>query len=70
MRYILFLREGKLVYGLFRTADGHSLTVHSGTTLFTLIGFAGLYVVLGLLFLFLIGREIAHGPQAEAASHG
>jgi hypothetical protein len=30
--------------------------------LFTLIGFAGLYFVLGVLFLFLIGREIAHGP--------
>ena len=30
--------------------------------LFTLIGFAGLYFVLGVLFLYLIGREIAHGP--------
>ena len=33
--------------------------MHSGTALFTLIGFAGLYLVLGLLFLFLVGREIA-----------
>lgn len=63
-------RQPWLVYGLFKTADGYSLTVHSGTTLFTLIGFTGLYFVLGLLFLFLIGREIAHGPQAEVASHG
>lgn len=55
-------RQPWLVYGLFRTADGASPSVHSGTALFTLIGFAGLYFVLGLLFLFLIGREIAHGP--------
>jgi cytochrome bd ubiquinol oxidase subunit I len=32
--------------------------------LFTLIGFCGLYFVLGLLYVFLIGREIAHGPEA------
>jgi cytochrome d ubiquinol oxidase subunit I len=30
--------------------------------IFTLIGFCGLYLALGILFLFLIGREIAHGP--------
>ena len=40
--------------------------MHSGTALFTLIGFTGLYFVLGVLFLFLIGREIAHGPTARA----
>jgi cytochrome d ubiquinol oxidase subunit I len=56
-------RQPWLVYGLLRTADGASPSVHSGTVLFTLIGFAGLYFVLGLLFLFLIGREIAHGPE-------
>jgi cytochrome bd ubiquinol oxidase subunit I len=55
-------RQPWLVYGLFRTAMGSSPTVHSGTVLFTLIGFCGLYLVLGILFLFLIGREIAHGP--------
>jgi len=56
-------RQPWLIYGLMRTAHGASPTVHSGTVLFTLIGFTGLYFVLGLLFLFLIGREIAHGPK-------
>jgi cytochrome d ubiquinol oxidase subunit I len=56
-------RQPWLVYGLFRTAQGASPTVHSGTVLFTLMGFCGLYFVLGLLFFFLIGREIAHGPE-------
>jgi len=64
-------RQPWLVYGLLRTAAGASPTVHSGTVLFTLIGFAGLYFVLGILFLFMIGREIAHGPEeAGEAIHG
>jgi cytochrome d ubiquinol oxidase subunit I len=55
-------RQPWLVYGMFRTAAGSSPTVHAGTALFTLIGFCGLYLLLGVLFLFLIAREIAHGP--------
>lgn len=56
-------RQPWLVYGLFRTADGDSNVVSAGDTIFTLIGFVGLYMVLGLLFLFLVGREIARGPH-------
>jgi len=35
--------------------------------IFTLIGFTGLYFVLGVLFLVLVGREIGHGPEEEQA---
>src|SRR5258707_5179198 len=64
-------RQPWLVYGLFYTRDGYSKVVSNGDTIFTLIGFAGLYFVLGLLFLFLVGREIAHGPDEEVvASRG
>ena len=55
-------RQPWLIYGLFRTEHGASHTVHAGTVLFTLMGFCGLYLALGVLFLYLIGREIAHGP--------
>ena len=55
-------RQPWIIYGLMRTAEGSSATVHGGSAVFTLIGFTGLYFVLGLLFLFLIGREIVHGP--------
>jgi cytochrome d ubiquinol oxidase subunit I len=55
-------RQPWIVYGLMRTSQGASPSVHAGTVLFTLIGFTGLYFVIGVLFLFLIGREIAHGP--------
>ena len=37
--------------------------VSSGNTLFTLLGFMGMYTVLGILFLFLTHREIDHGPH-------
>ncbi len=60
-------RQPWLVYGLLRTIDGASPTVHAGDTAFTLIGFSGLYFVLGLTFLFLIGREVSHGPEAAHA---
>jgi cytochrome d ubiquinol oxidase subunit I len=63
-------RQPWVVYGLMRTADAASPSVSSGTALFTLIGFTGLYFVLGLLFVFLIGREIAHGPEPREATHG
>jgi len=55
-------RQPWLVYGLMRTAEGTSPRVSAGNTLFTLIGFSGLYLVIGILFLYLVGREIAHGP--------
>jgi cytochrome d ubiquinol oxidase subunit I len=61
-------RQPWLVYGLFRTRDGYSKVVNNGETIFTLIGFTGLYFVLGLLFLYLVGREIEHGPDDELMS--
>jgi cytochrome d ubiquinol oxidase subunit I len=64
-------RQPWLIYGLFHTRDGYSKVVSNGDAIFTLIGFCGLYFVLGLLFLSLTGREIAHGPDEEvAASRG
>ena len=61
-------RQPWLIYGLFHTRDGFSKVVSNGDTIFTLIGFTGLYFVLGLLFLYLTGREIAHGPDGEVVS--
>jgi cytochrome d ubiquinol oxidase subunit I len=64
-------RQPWLVYGLFRTKAGASPTVHSGDALFTLIGFSGMYLLLGLVFVMLVVREIGHGPSApDAAAEG
>ena len=57
-------RQPWIVYGLMRTADATSPTVIAGETIFTIIGFAGMYFLLGVLFLLLILREIATGPEA------
>ena len=57
-------RQPWLIYGLMRTSDGPSTNVSSGNTLFTLLGFMGLYALLAILFLFLTHREIEHGPAA------
>ncbi len=60
-------RQPWLVYKLMPTAKGASALVSSGNVLFTLIGFMGIYMLLGILFLFLIYREVEHGPVAERA---
>ena len=56
-------RQPWLVYNLLRTSAGASPTVSSGNTLFTLLGFIGLYLLLGMLFLILVGKIINKGPQ-------
>jgi cytochrome d ubiquinol oxidase subunit I len=58
-------RQPWTVWGMLRTSESSSSTVTAGNTLFTLIGFMGLYLVLGLLFLFLAHREITQGPVPD-----
>lgn len=58
-------RQPWLVYNLLRTVDGASPTVSSGNTLFTLLGFIGLYLMLGLLFVILVGKIINAGPSVQ-----
>ncbi|MGH8164854.1 MAG: cytochrome ubiquinol oxidase subunit I, partial [Rhodanobacteraceae bacterium] len=59
-------RQPWIVYGLLRTSAGASSNVAAGETIFTLIGFAGMYFVLGLLFILLTLREIGIGPAGVA----
>ena len=56
-------RQPWLIYGLMRTSEGVSPRVAAGNAWFTLIGFMGMYAVLGILWLFLIYREIELGPE-------
>lgn len=62
-------RQPWIVYGLMRTAMGVSPNVSAGTVAFSLIGWCGVYLVIGILFVVLVGREIARGPLA-APAHG
>jgi cytochrome bd ubiquinol oxidase subunit I len=60
-------RQPWIVYGLMRTSQGYSHTVSAGNGLFTLLGFFGMYTLLAILFLFLLAREIQHGPDSAQA---
>jgi cytochrome d ubiquinol oxidase subunit I len=62
-------RQPWLIYGLMRTAHGASPQVGVGNAWFTLIGFMGLYTVLGILWLFLVYREIEDGPESDEVVH-
>lgn len=56
-------RQPWVVYGLLPTAQGSSTNVSPGNVLFTLIGFVGMYVILGLLAVFLVIYEALRGPK-------
>ena len=58
-------RQPWLIYGIMRTSEGYSNTVSVGNGLFTLLGFMGLYALLGLLFTVLIYRQISRGPDPK-----
>jgi cytochrome d ubiquinol oxidase subunit I len=58
-------RQPWLIFGLMRTSEGYSDMVSAGNGLFTLLGFMGMYTVLGLLFTVLIYREIVQGPEEK-----
>ena len=57
-------RQPWVVYGLLRTADADSSQVNTGDVVFTMLGFVGLYALLGLLFVFQLIKEISRGPIA------
>ena len=61
-------RQPWLVYGLMRTAHGTSPRVSAGSVAFSTLGTMGLYLVLGVLFLFLVARAIARGPESPSTS--
>jgi cytochrome d ubiquinol oxidase subunit I len=56
-------RQPWTVYGLLRVADSSSTNVTAGMTYFTLFGFMGLYLVLGILYLLLFARIVNEGPR-------
>lgn len=55
-------RQPWIIYGLLRTSDAASNNVSSGDVVFTLLGFIGLYLLLGALFVIQVLREIDRGP--------
>jgi cytochrome d ubiquinol oxidase subunit I len=56
-------RQPWIVYGLMRTAQGTSPRLGAGDVAFTSLGYMGLYLALGITFVFLIARIVARGPE-------
>jgi cytochrome bd ubiquinol oxidase subunit I len=56
-------RQPWLIHGVFRTADGGSPQVSAGDVVFTTLGFAGLYLALGMLFILQVLKELSRGPE-------
>ena len=63
-------RQPWLIFGVMRTSTGSSLEVSSGNVIFTLLGFLGMYLLLGLLFVLLIVYEGLRGPAPPSAEPG
>jgi cytochrome d ubiquinol oxidase subunit I len=63
-------RQPWVVYGELKTVDAASVVVPAGQVLFTLIMFVLIYALLLALIVYLVTREIKHGPDsvAEAAA--
>ena len=60
-------RQPWIVYHLLRTTDGVSTSVPAGDVVFSLVLGGLLYLLLGWLYVFLLVREIRHGPEAGSA---
>jgi cytochrome d ubiquinol oxidase subunit I len=60
-------RQPWVVYGLLRTSAGASpqSAVPTDAGVFSLLGFLGLYIMLGLLYTVLMLRVVARGPEEE-----
>ena len=64
-------RQPWLVYGLIRTSEGSSRHVGAGTSLFSLLGFLGMYTCLSILWIVLLYDFIQKGPSPLSnSSHG
>jgi cytochrome d ubiquinol oxidase subunit I len=55
-------RQPWIAFGLLRTVNGTSPAVSAGNIVFTLLGFAGMYLLLGLLYVLLVVAEALRGP--------
>jgi cytochrome d ubiquinol oxidase subunit I len=61
-------RQPWVVYKILRTADAASITVSAGEIVISMLTFGSIYALLGILYVYLIVREMKQGPEEAAAS--
>jgi len=60
-------RQPWVVYKVMKTADAISLTVSAEEILFSIILFGLIYLFLGVLYIYLVVREVKHEPETGHA---
>jgi len=63
-------RQPWVIYGLLHTAEGVSPLLTTGNVLFSLIGFAGMYTLISMLWLVVMAQEIVRGPDQRTEQAG
>jgi cytochrome d ubiquinol oxidase subunit I len=63
-------RQPWIVYRLLRTSDAASPTVSPAQILLSIVLFGLVYLALGALYVWLVVREVKHGPGPAAAKEG
>lgn len=56
-------RQPWIVYGLLKTAEGHSKNVQAGDVLFSIILFSLIYLIMGILWFYLTYHKATKGPE-------
>jgi len=57
-------RQPWIVYGLLKTSDAYSKSVTAEEIMFSIIIFGLIYLLLGILYIYILVREVKHGPQS------
>ncbi len=63
-------RQPWIVYKLLKTKDAYSFTLSAGEVWFSLILFFFIYLLLGILYLYLFTKEVKHGPEPAVREEG
>jgi cytochrome d ubiquinol oxidase subunit I len=63
-------RQPWIVYHVMRTSDAISFSVPAGQILATIILFCAIYLLLTILWIYILTREISHGPEDHAEPAG
>jgi cytochrome d ubiquinol oxidase subunit I len=58
-------RQPWIVYGLMKTKEGVSKVVIAPEVATSIVLFGVIYLLLGAIWIFLLRREVMHGPEAE-----
>ena len=58
-------RQPWIVYGVMKTSDGVSKVVIAPEVLTSIVMFGIIYLLLGAVWIYLLRREVVHGPEGE-----